>query len=104
MKRSAIPVAMMAAAMMLGASSAAYADDTLFSLVPAEPPLDVGLVCSSVFLTIKNPGLTITWIKAQPWSNGASHNLHDDAIALGFENPAELIKIFWPLNCDIGPQ
>lgn len=115
MKNSAIPVAMMAAAMMLGASSAAYAAEhnvALFGLVPANPPLNGKVDCSDVFggfmdLRPKNLGQELTIFKA---FNGANFSLRtaflfeEEFDPDNFDNVGDILKNEMENICNIGPN
>ncbi len=98
MRNSKILAASLAGAMILGASSFAFADPAGFNLVPADPPTTVGIDCSAI-TWVKNRGMIITVFKAL--ADDASSSPHDDLtnqffIDLGFDgdNVGDLWKFF----------
>lgn len=100
MKNSKILAASLAGAMILGASSFAFADPAIFNMVPADPPTTVGIDCTAN-TGVKNRGMIITAFKTEGFGGDASSSLHDDLtnpyfIGLGFDgdNVGDLWEFF----------
>lgn len=98
--------AALAGALVLGTSTFAYADPPIFSLVPADPPLNGKVDCSDVFggfmdLRPKNLGQELTIFKA---FNGVSFSIHDAFLFDDFDTVGDLLKNEMENICNIGPN
>lgn len=105
MKKLTIPVAGLVSAVMLGSSSAAYADPPIFNMVPADPPLVGKVDCTAEGLGTKNIGMTLTFIKS--WTAlgfDVTEGMQDQAEFFGLDNAGEFMKVIALPGCNIGPN
>lgn len=96
--------AALAGALILGTSTFAYADPGVFSLVPADPPLNGRVDCTDAFgeaFAPKNPGQISTILKA---FGGPSASVHDQFIIFGVDNGGDLAKSVVFELCNVGPN
>ena len=105
MKKTAVPVAVMAAATILGSSFAAHADLPIFSMLPADPPLVGRVDCTGEGLGTKNIGQTLTFLKS--WTAAGfdvTENMDTQADFFGLDNAGEFIKVIALPGCNLGPN
>ena len=94
----------LAGALILGTSTFANADPGMFSLVPADPPLNGKVDCSQILAQFgffpKNLGQELTIFKA---FNGASFSIRTAFLFDDFDTTGDLLKNEMEA-CNIGPN